>query len=535
MPTPNIVIVMTDQQRADFTSAAGFPLDTMPFLDSLGACGARFERAYTPMPICAPARTSMFTGRFPKAHRVRQNSAIKHALYERDLVDLLREAGYAVGLSGKNHSHLKPAELDFAVTYMHGGRTKEVDAPELSAEEAAFDDWLNELGRDRGSFSREPTPFPVECQLPYRIVRDALGWIDTLVVGPPESDPNTRTGAPVPATADARAAQQEEQRERTVGQSQPFFLWLSFPEPHNPYQVPEPYFSLFPEDQVPERIAGPEALERKTGPLGEKWRWERAMIESAYPGYDDHWRRYRANYCGMMRLVDDQLRRFVSQLEARGLWENTILLFTADHGDYAGDYGLQRKGVGLPECLARIPFIICGPRIETQPANHDDHVSLVDVLPTLCEAVGLETPYGVQGRSLWPLLTGGEYPAAEFRSGYVELGYGGLHYGEDERPELHFTYGGQRYDELNTVTQSGTVKMVRMGRWKLTYDMLGNGELYDVESDPAELTNLFEDPAHRDVRQQLVEELLRWSIRTDDDLPLANYVPKRAERGWYAR
>ena len=90
---PNVVLVMADQLRADFTRAAGFPLDTMPFLDGLGAGGARFERAYTPMPICAPARISLFTGRYPKAHRVRQNGAIRHAVYQRDLVSLLREAG----------------------------------------------------------------------------------------------------------------------------------------------------------------------------------------------------------------------------------------------------------------------------------------------------------------------------------------------------------------------------------------------------------------------------------------------------------
>src|SRR5581483_174593 len=104
---PNIVIIMCDQLRADFTRAAGFPLDTMPFVDSLGARGVRFERAYTPMPVCAPARISLFTGRFPKAHRVRQNSAIRHLSKPEgaaDLVDLLRERGYFIGLAGKNHS-----------------------------------------------------------------------------------------------------------------------------------------------------------------------------------------------------------------------------------------------------------------------------------------------------------------------------------------------------------------------------------------------------------------------------------------------
>jgi arylsulfatase A-like enzyme len=237
----------------------------------------------------------------------------------------------------------------------------------------------------------------------------------------------------------------------------------------------------------------------------------------------------------MLRLIDDQLRRFVTHLQERGLWENTILFFTADHGDYTGDYGLQRKGVGVPECLVRIPFIVCGPGVQPRPSNHEDHVSLVDVMPTLCDALDVEMPYGVQGRSLWPILTGDDYPKEEFRSGYVEHGYGGLHYGEQDRPPLHFEYGGIRFDELNTVTQSGTTKLVRMGRWKLSYDMLGNGELYDVPNDPAELNNLFDDPAHKETRQQLVEELLRWTIRVEDDLPLAGYVPKRAPRNWYTR
>jgi arylsulfatase A-like enzyme len=501
---------MADQLRADFTRAAGFPLDTMPFLDSLGAAGARFERAYTPMPICAPARISLFTGRFPKAHRVRQNGAIKHAAFERDLVSVLREAGYSVGLAGKNHSHLRAADLDFVSGYAHHGRVGEGgqggekdQGPEPTQEEAAYDAWLTELNTRRGGLSLEPTPFPVECQLPHRIVRDAIGWIDG------------QTG-------------------QNSLRDQPFFLWLSFPEPHNPYQVSEPYFSLFPEEAVPARAVGPEALAEKPGPLGEKWRWERAVIDGIRPGYDDHWRRYRANYCGMLRLIDDQLRRFVAYLRERGVWENTILVFTADHGDYAADYGLMRKGVGLPECLVRIPFIVCGPGVRGSGTNARDHVSLVDVLPTLCEAVGAEIPFGVQGRSLWPLLTGGEYPAAEFRSMYSELGFGGLHYGEHERPALHFAYDGLRFDELNSVTQSGTVKMVRMGEWKLTYDMLGNGELYHLPTDPAELRNRYDDSDCAAVRTQLLEELLTWTIRAEDDLPAASYTPKRAERNWYA-
>jgi len=481
---PNIVLIMTDQQRADFFRSEGFALDTMPFVEELSRTGTRFRRAYTPMPICTPARCSVFTGRFPQATRVRQNSAAAHVTHGGDLVQVLRQAGYSINLAGKNHSYLRREDFDFFASYMHvGGGRKDRKTPE----QEAFDEWLKALDH---TVAMEPTPFPLEMQLPYRVVSDAIECIDN---------------------RDER----------------PFFLWLSFAEPHNPYQVPEPYFSMFPPESVPERAAGPEAAEAKGG----SWLWLRRLIEEKRPGYDEHWRRYRANYCGMIRLIDDQIRRFVEHLEAKGLLENTIIIFMADHGDFAGDYGLQRKGTELPECLVRVPLSIVGPGIRAQDLA-EPFVSLVDVMPTLCEALGAEIPFGVQGRSLWPMLTGGEWPAGEFESIYAELGFGGVPYTPDERPPLHFPYEGRTFDELNSVTQSGNLKMVRKGNWKLLYDVTGRGQLYDLERDPAELQNLYDDPACRAKRAELTEELLRWTIRAQDDLPQAAYTAKRAPRNW---
>jgi arylsulfatase A-like enzyme len=475
---------MTDQQRADFFRSEDFALDTMPFVDSLGAAGARFDRAYTPTPVCAPARCSAFTGRFPKATRVRENGGTHNLFGPEDLVEILRAQGYSINLAGKNHSHLGPEDFDhYAAPYWH-----EKGPPgRATSEQRRFEEWLGDL--DHG-VSPGPTPFPLECQFPHRIVSDAIECVEG-------------------------------------GDERPFFLWLSFPEPHNPYQVPEPYFSLFPEEEFPERSAGPEAAEAK----GSKWRWLRRLIEEKRPGYDEGWRRYRANYCGMLRLIDDQVRRFVEHLEASGLLDDTLLVFCSDHGDYAGDYGLQRKGAGLPECLVRVPLIFHGSGI-VQNRNREDFVSLVDLMPTLCEAVGAEVPYGVQGRSLWPMLTGRDHSKEEFRSVYAEVGFGGLPYGEDERPSLHFPYEGPTFDELNSVTQSGNLKMVRKGRWKLLYDSMGNGELYDLERDPAELNDRFDDPKCRETRLEMAEELLRWTIRTEDDLPGGKYVPKRVARNW---
>ena len=483
---PNIVLIMTDQHRGDFSKAEGFPLDTTPFLDALGARGARFRRAYVPMPACAPSRASIFTGRFPKATRVRQNSASDQIVAPTNLVKVLRELGYATHLAGKNHSFLRPEDFDSASFYFHTGRV----GGEKTPDEQRMDDWLAAL--DHGVHP-VPTPFPLETQPPVRIVRDAITAVD-------------------------------------ARDERPFFLWISFPEPHNPYQAPEPYFSLFSEDEVPERVAGPEAAEAKGG----SWRWLRRLIERKRPGYDDSWRRYRATYFGMLRLIDDQVRRFVDHLEEQKLLDRTLIVFLADHGDYAGDFGLQRKGAGMPECLIRVPLIFAGPGIAPQAELRDDFVSLVDVMPTLCAAVGVEPSYGVQGRDLWPLLTGADYPADEFRSVYAEVGFGGLPYGEGDDPPLHFDREGPTFDELNSFTQSGNTKMVRKGRWKLLFDLFGRGELYDLEDDPGELRNRFADPALAPVRLELVEELLAWTIRTEDDLPSARYTTKRAPRNWYA-
>jgi arylsulfatase A-like enzyme len=236
----------------------------------------------------------------------------------------------------------------------------------------------------------------------------------------------------------------------------------------------------------------------------------------------------------MIRLIDDQIRRFAQHLEQAGDLDNTVFVFMSDHGDYVGEYGLQRKGVGLPECLVRVPLLFAGPGIQQLPAMRDEFVSLVDVFPTLCEMLDLPIPDGVQGRSLWPILNGTAFPEKEFRSIYAELGVGGLHYTADERPPLHFPYEGFSFDCLNSVTQSGNLKLVRLGDWKLLFDSQGNGEMYDLSTDPAELNNLFDHPDCATQQLALATELLQWTIRTEDDLPGGRYVRKHASHNWFA-
>lgn len=170
--------------------------------------------------------------------------------------------------------------------------------------------------------SLEPAPFPVECQLPHRLVDRAERWV------------------------------------ASVG-DRPFLLWLSFPEPHNPCQVPEPYYSMFPPESLPAPAAGEEALAGK----GFKYRWCRESMERAFPDFAATLPQARASYHGTLRLLNDETARSAGWLESRGLRENTVIVVLSDHGDFVGEYGLMRKGPGLPEALRRIPLVMTGPGI----------------------------------------------------------------------------------------------------------------------------------------------------------------------------
>jgi arylsulfatase A-like enzyme len=316
---------------------------------------------------------------------------------------------------------------------------------------------------------------------------------------------------------------------------QPFFLWLTFAEPHNPYQVPEPYYSMFPVESLPPTLSDERALEDK----GFKYQFTWELGHRGFPDYDLQRPRARANYMGMLRLIDDQVKRFMDYLDDRGLRENTILVFVADHGDFVGEYGLMRKGPEVPEALMRVPMIWAGPGIGAREGAHAAHVSLVDVMPTLCEALGVPLPDGVQGRSLWPMLAGEPYPEAEFESVYAEQGFGGLHYVagdgivalEDDglNPEVSF-------DCLNSRSQSGTMRMLRRGLWKLVLDMQGRGQLYDLERDPVELDNLYGRDDYGEVERELLAELLAWTLRAQDPLPLPRrrYVMKTDLRNYWS-
>lgn len=489
MTRSNIVLILTDQHRAGLSAREGYPLDVTPYLDSLAAEGVWFDGAYTPAPVCAPARTSLITGRYPSAHRVTQNAAWLDAVRAGDLFGVLRDAGYATAIIGKNHTYLGDTDVDTIIEFGHGGQ----ESGPRSEREREFDDWLFGLAHHT---VLEPTAGGPELQNPTRIVSHAIDWIDRL----PED--------------------------------RPFLLMVSFPEPHNPYQVCAPYFDLFPPDSLPEPVVGPEFLESAPYP----WQYLRTIGELGEPGYQDKIPRARSNYLGMLRLIDDQVRRLGQHLDTTGLAGRTVMIATSDHGDYFGEYGLVRKGAGVPEVLMRVPFVVHGPGIGPSTSPRPELVSLVDLLPTVCELTSTEPPPGTQGRSFAGALEPGGPVAPGFESVYGEQGIGGVPIRSsreltDPLPGMPPApiRGWPCFDELNAVTQGGRMRMVRAGTWRLVFHEDGWVNLYDLASDPFETVDLATDPAHAGVLGQMVRRLVRWLITLEDELPLPERGYPRGE------
>jgi arylsulfatase A-like enzyme len=492
---PNLILIIADQRHYGMSKATGYPLDTSPTLDRLQAQGIGFQHNYCTTPLCVPSRISMLTGRWPEATHVRMNLQPRDAFFSQDLYQVAKQRGYRTGLTGKNHTYLKPEDVDVWREFSHQGGYV---APGASPEVRAFDDWLKSL---HFNVAQQPSPYPLPTQIPYRIVTEAVKFID-------ESG------------------------------DQPFLLQVSFSEPHDPEQVPAPYWNMFPPDAVPSRSAGPEALEH----MGPRARWEYRLQQDNFPDTENHWRRYVSNYLGALRMVDDQIARLNEHLERRNLAGKTLVVFTADHGDYLMNYGLGRKGVGLYETLTHTPQIWWGYGVRPSQRVEAVFTSMADLMPTMCEAMNADIPHGVQGRSLWALLQGQNFPGEEFRSIYSGVGLGGLYYEDADNIPTSISHDPRRpgsWDELNKVTQSGNQKMVRMGEWKLVYDMMGYGQLYNLNSDPCELTNLFGKAEHAEKQASLMAELAMWVIRSQDSLPTGpqngKYQTKwSAQHNWYA-
>lgn len=511
MPTsgqsqPNVVVFMTDQQRGS-TVLPGHRLKAFtPRLDELRADGVTFTHAYSVSPHCCPSRTSFFTGRYPSEHGVWNNVNVANALSRgpregiRFWSEDLSKAGYQLGFAGKWHVSNTTNPADY------GWDECLVTAPGAGPAAVSFDQQRRD-SRSREIAKLATAPGTTDEKRPEaEIIRP--GYPRYRHYGVNEDPFND--AAVVQSAIDFL-------RDRDNA-GEPWFLYVGTLGPHDPYEVPQRFLDLYDpsEIELPDNFSDPmidkPALYRRT-----RDRFDQ-LTEAEH-------REAIRHYLAFCSYEDELFGRVWNAVADAGQLANTILVYASDHGDYVGDHGLWCKGLPAFDAALHIPTVIGGPGLAGVANGRQvtTPVSIVDLGPTLLELCGTEPAAPMSGHSLVDVINGDDRPVHD---------------------ELIFqSNGNEAY---------GIQRVIRTDRWKLVVNYFDYDELYDLERDPDELTNLL----HRDPRRQvgarptaevpdelsdivedLYQRLWRFSLDHDDDLTnayimtaLASYGPGVAAR-----
>jgi arylsulfatase A-like enzyme len=523
---PNVLFVHTDEQRADTMGCYGNDLVETPHVDRLATEGVTFEEGHCTHPLCCPSRGSLLTGRYPSVHGLWRNGLALPG-EETTIAEVLREEGYRTALVGKAHFqpyHADPDVFEESTSTLTRNDEevwefwREFDGPyygfdrlEMTYQHGHREVW----GGHYGLWIREEHPealdtFPQEAALE-----------------PTNPEYNTWKSA-VPAELHSStwvADRTIDVIEENAGDD-PFYAWVGFPDPHFPFNPPAPYCYRY----------DPEDVDLPVDSAGEVWdgrgvpRYVTYHLEEKY-GIDwrevpeDVQREMIAHYYAMIDLIDDQFGRILDALEAEGVAENTVVVFTSDHGDWLGEHGLYGKGIPHSRGLTRVPWVMRWPGVAEAGRRVDAPTSHVDLVPTLLDACGAEIPYGVQGESLRPVLTGEREALRPFA--LVEH----RHEAHREGSFLARNIADSDVDELsamdsivNWTDEDIYVETVYADDHRLSYvtGVPGEyGELFDLEADPDEMDNLWDDDPERwrDLLPYLVEAL----VHAKDPLPERKY------------
>ena len=511
---PNILLVMTDQQKADTLGIYGNAVTRTPAIDSLAASGVVVDQAVCNYPACTPGRAAVMTGRYPHTTRVRANHLHLPA-EEITLPDVLRRAGYTTALFGKNH------------VFADGGPVSQFRVGGL-----ALHDWPRSTVDVRADFARLASEVTMADR---RNVFDA--WIGADHFGPhgPEFADvrefslqpwlwrSSAASGPNPFTPDRcssgflgdRAAAFVRDRAAS-DDGPPWFAWLSFPDPHNPYNAPEPFASMY--DPAAVTVPPVDSLDGKP----ERQRIARHMngMDVIDDAVDVVTRKAIAVEWGMVTAIDAAVVTVLDALRETGADRNTIVVFTTDHGGYTADHGAWHKAPAFYDCLIRIPLVISWPGTLAPARLTGGFVEQVDLLPTLLDLAGLPTPPGVQGMSAAAALAGAAPPPRT--TAFSEVGEAGTPVSWADLPfhpdspldDRWFPWDG--FQE----TWIGQGKMVRTANWKYAWYANGDEELYDLAVDPDELMNLASEHRHVARKAAMRDRLLAWTVETEDQLPL---------------
>lgn len=515
---PNVLFVITDQQRADHLGFAGNSVVRTPNLDALAARGTVFDRCYVANPICMPNRCSILTGRMPSAHGVVFNDR-SLAWTANTFVHRLREAGYRTGLIGKAHlqagmsrntarpSPGGPAMFD---PYPDGWDAFEDPGPYLRDDVVQPEDfygfdhveftldhggvasghhlqWALEKGGDRAALLEGNRPDGLAKQ------RSKHWW----QIFQPDFPAELYSTSFITERTIAFA-------EEATAEGKPWFAWCSFPDPHHPLSPPGKWYeahdpadialpSTFgdPLEGAPQfmhvlrGIAPNQDPERYVNPFGPNAEQVREAIAATY---------------GMIEMIDDGVGRILAAVDALDSDRDTIVIFTSDHGDMMGDHGLILKLLYHYQGCVRVPLVIADPRRPPGASRTRSLASSIDLAQTVLDLCGLEPYCDMQGHSLTPLL---DDPDASVRDAVLV---------EDDFPL------GRRGRRTGPFPWRGRTVIADDGRF--TRYNTGEGQLFDLAADAEETHDLYAQPSARDRRVALTERLA-WLMMESDDMARA--------------
>jgi len=443
---PNILLVQADQHRYDCLGASGHPLVRTPSLDRLAAEGVQFTRAYCPIPVCVPARNSLITGAWPSQHGVIANWGTEAPYPAQETLptytQALRESGYRLAHVGKWQVHPK-----------HGPEAYGYHQHAPSSHYAAW----------RAARGLPPRPHQG-------------GWFG-------EPDPEA---GPEDTRLAWGAGQVIRILEDYAARDAPFYVQWDTNEPHLPWVLPEPYYSMYPGAEISPWPSFPDPLldkpyiqaqQRRTWGI-EGWTWEQ-------------WAPVVGRYLGEISLLDAQVGRILDALDDLDLAGQTMVVYTTDHGGLCGGHGMIDKHYVMYEDVIHVPLIVSWPGRTVPGTRCSAFVSgALDLAATFCRAAGAPVPESFQGQSLLPFL-------ADPTSG--------------GRSDILSVYMGNQFGLYSQ-------RMVREMRWKYVWNATDVDELYDLETDPGELHNLAAQLGVEGELRRLRHRLVDWMQETGDRL-----------------
>ncbi len=523
---PNFLFIITDQHKADHLGCYGNPIVRTPNIDSLSQSGMTFDRFYAASPICMPNRATLMTGRMPSNTGVRFNGvplSTEHVTF----VELLRAAGYRTGLVGKCHLQPmmdiplsdpyfwtdSPTETPLSPDHIIAQRNS-LDGPEYDQERAGvwaanpehepitpyygFDHLrLANFHADlvHGHYRRwldEKHPDPDTIRGPENALKDhsysvKKGWRTQM---PEELYPTTYVAEETISFLNDYAEDSS---------AEPFFLQCSFPDPHAPLTPPGRYWDLYDPEEVelPESFDHVDAQEPSFIHRIRESHGQPKKVPAPITPDEKEAREMIALTYGSVTMIDDAIGRILKALDDLSLSENTVVIFTADHGDMGGEHGLFGKFGVHYEAVLRVPFIWNDPE-QASEGRTDMLGGTIDIGSSILARAGVANTYGVQGVDI---VSHARTDTSPERTGIISE--------EDQVSEQVNGMGAQR---IWTYIHEN---------WRLSM-WIGDdtGHLFDREIDPEETNNLWYDPACTTKKSELMELLLRERMRIDDTLPL---------------